>query len=270
MGGWENRSNSHGGYDAVRGVVIHHDAGGSSDTASVNFQCFVDADRPNAALHVGRKGEVWIMAAGATNTQGLGGPIAGVPLNQGNFQLIGIEMGNNGVGEPYPAPQQNTILWLCRTLVAVYGARFGFGPGSVISHFEWAPARKNDPSGPSRWSPGGGRWDMAAFRSDVAVPPPPPGDDFMTPEDKTYLDTKFKTLFDAYFVDIRGVAFGQQMVDTIKAGVRAELETSFGLDALRTALVAAIGEALADATVTVDAEAIAKATLDAMAARLAA
>jgi len=92
----------------------------------------------------------------------------------------------------------------------------------------------------------------------------------MTPEDKTYLDTKFKTLFDAYFVDIRGVAFGQQMVDTIKAGVRAELETSFGLDALRTALVAAIGEALADATVTVDAEAIAKATLDAMAARLAA
>lgn len=195
--GWQTRANSHGGYEAMRGICIHHDAGGGSDTSSVNFQCFVDADKPNAALHVGRDGTVWIMAAGATNTQGLGGPIVGVPANQGNFQLIGIEQGNNGTGEPYPTRQQDATLWLCRTLVASYGTRYGFGADHVISHFEWAPARKNDPAGPSRWAPSGGRWDMNAFRADVALLPfpPPNGGLILTPEDKKYLDTKFAEIW---------------------------------------------------------------------------
>jgi hypothetical protein len=174
VSGWQTRSNSHGGYEALRGIVVHHDAGGGSDAGSVNFQTFLDADRPNAALHVGRDGTIWIMAAGATNTQGLGGPIIGVPLNQGNFQLIGIEQGNNGTGEPYPSRQQDATLWLCQTLVKTYGARFGWGANSVIAHFEWAPARKNDPAGPSRWAPSGGRWNMGALRADVGSSPPPP------------------------------------------------------------------------------------------------
>lgn len=188
VSGWETRSRSTGGYDSLNGIVIHHDAG-NNDAASVNYQCYGDPDRPNAAFQVGRKGEVWIMAAGACNTQGMGGPMLGVPINQGNQRLIGIEIGNNGIGEPYPTVQQNTVLWLVRTLAAHYGPIYGFGMNSVISHFEWAPARKNDPAGPSRWAPGGGRWNMAAFRADVGAQPP--GDDFMTPEDKAYLDAKF-------------------------------------------------------------------------------
>ena len=175
--GWENRSNASGGYEAMRGLVVHHTASGPSADGwpDVNYETFQDAEKPNAMLKVSRKGEVFIMTAGSANTQGKGGPIIGVPQDRGNFQLIGIELSNNGVGEAYPNAQQDSTLWLCRTLVAVYGARFGWNHGSVISHFEWALARKNDPAGPSRWSPFGGRWDMNAFRADVgrAVPPPP-------------------------------------------------------------------------------------------------
>lgn len=184
--GWENRSNASGGFEAVKGLVIHHTASGPSADGwpDVNYETFQDAEHPNAMLKVSRKGEIFIMTAGSANTQGLGGPIIGVPLNRGNFQLIGIELSNNGVGEPYPDAQQEATLQLCRCLVASYGARFGWNHGSIIAHFEWAPSRKNDPAGPSRWSPGGGRWNMNAFRTDVGSvspppPPPPTGSKFM-------------------------------------------------------------------------------------------
>ncbi len=45
----------------------------------------------------------------------------------------------------------------------------------VRSHFEWAPGRKIDPSGPSMWA-ASGKWNMDEFREDVAAsltfPPP--------------------------------------------------------------------------------------------------
>jgi hypothetical protein len=180
--GWPTRSRSTGGFDSVNGIVVHHDAAGptSDGWPSVNYQCFSDPDRPNATLYTSRKGEIFIMAAGACNTQGQGGPILGVPANQGNQRLIGIEQGNNGVGEAYTNVQQDAILWLCQTLVKVYGKRFGWGAGNVISHREWAGPRKCDPGGPSRWTgaiPGCGAarlWDMDRFRVDVGNVPETP------------------------------------------------------------------------------------------------
>ena len=69
--GWETRSRSTGGYETVNGIVVHHDAGGPSSDGwpSVNYQCFLDEDRPNAALHVARDARIFVMAAGACNTR---------------------------------------------------------------------------------------------------------------------------------------------------------------------------------------------------------
>ena len=177
VSGWETRSRSTGGYETVNGMVVHHDAGGPSSDGwpSVNYQCFLDEDRPNAALHVARDTRIFVMAAGACNTQGKGGPMLGVPKDDGNRRLIGIEQGNTGTGESYPSRQQDATLWLVARLVDVYGERFGWGANNVISHFEWAGPRKCDPGGPSRWTgtrPGCGQarlWTMDWFRRDVAL-----------------------------------------------------------------------------------------------------
>lgn len=230
--GWETRSRSTGGYDSVNGIVVHHDAAGPSSDGwpSVNYQCFSDPDRPNAALYTSRKGEVFIMAAGACNTQGKGGPMLGVPQDQGNQRLIGIEQGNNGVGETYTTAQQNAIEWLIERLLATYGKRFGWGAGNVISHHEWAPTRKCDPGGPSRWTggvPGCGAaflWDMDRFRGSVSTGSTEEGGFILTPEDKAYLDGKFNDLWITIANDHRGIMRAPEQAAIIQGDVRAVVQ----------------------------------------------
>jgi hypothetical protein len=85
-----------------------------------------------------------------------------------NSCAIGIEIANGGTGEAYPTAQQDATLATVRTLTARYSI------SQVYSHFEWAPSRKIDPTGPSRWSPNGGKWNMDAFRADVFKSDPTP------------------------------------------------------------------------------------------------
>ena len=42
-----------------------------------------------------------------------------------------------------------------------------YGIGYVRGHVEWAPDRKVDPAGPSRWATGNETWDLDRFRADV-------------------------------------------------------------------------------------------------------
>jgi hypothetical protein len=134
-----------------------------------------------ANLYLARDGAVWVLAAGATNTNGKGHDswMGGVPDDSMNLYAIGIEMGNNGSGEPYTAEQADVIVKLCATLCQQYN----IPAGHVRGHVEWSPGRKIDPAGPSPWAPFGGTWDMAAFRASVAhhgAPnPPETGDEEM-------------------------------------------------------------------------------------------
>jgi len=122
-----------------------------------------------ANLYLDRQGIVYVMAAGATNTNGSGGPLDNVPADSMNSYAIGIEAGNDGVGEPWPHAQQAGYVQLVNALRGAYG----IPTGHVRAHFEWAPSRKVDPAGPSQWSkPSGGgsgnMWNMDAFRASVA------------------------------------------------------------------------------------------------------
>lgn len=174
--GWATRGNKHGGYTAIYGVAVHHTA---SDATAINDMTYMWNNaplRPVGAIYLARDGSVTVGCAGQSNCQGLGGPLRTskgiIPLDQGNRYAIAIEAANDGVGEPWPLPQQDTYVRLCAALVDAYDLQ----PGDVFAHHEWTD-RKIDPAGNSRYATGKDSWDMGLFRADVAAvltPPEPP------------------------------------------------------------------------------------------------
>lgn len=154
--GWQTRSRSSGGFNGVRGIVIHHTAGSSRtpdrDTCRYLYE---RADtRPIGNVFLARDGKVWIGAAGAANCQGKGGPVTTstgpVPRDDGNRWMFAVEAGNNGVGEVWPPAQLDAYV----TLVATLCRRLGLDPmQDIFTHNSWCqpscPNRKIDPAGPT-------------------------------------------------------------------------------------------------------------------------
>lgn len=153
-----------------------------------------------ANLYLARSGKVWVMAAGATNTNGKGGPIDNVPADSMNTYAVGVEAANNGVGEIWPTVQQDCYLILVRALQA------GYGMIHCRAHVEWAPGRKIDPAGNSRYASGGASWDMNRFRADVAnaPAPQPPSEDEMTDADWSQMATLIDQRLRNYFANGEG------------------------------------------------------------------
>ena len=181
--GWETRSRSSGGYDAVWAIGVHHTA---SNTTPANDLAYMlkNADaKPIGALYLARDGVVTVCAAGATNTQGKGGPYrtskGTIPQDAGNRYMLSIEAANAGTGEQWPEVQQTAYAKLCHVLVQ----KLGLNWGDIVAHFQWT-SRKYDPAGNSKYATGGALWDMDKFRGDcwlayadtedVPEPPPPP------------------------------------------------------------------------------------------------
>src|SRR5262245_4663827 len=169
---WQWRARSSGGFASGRPshVMIHHTASGAGSDGwpDVNYCTFSSDNRPVCNLYLARTGWVWVCAAGATNTNGKGGPIDNVAQDQMNTSALGIEAGNDGVGESWPEPMQQAYVRLVRALIGAYAIPVGH----CRSHREWAPDRKKDPAGGSRWAPpggGGSTWNEDGFRGDVAT-----------------------------------------------------------------------------------------------------
>jgi hypothetical protein len=152
------------------GSLIHHTAaGGTSDLPSLSV-CKFGRGTPGASNYlpgplcqvlIGRRGTVAVITDGYGNHAGAGShPAVGT---DGNRRLIGIEIENNGAGEPYPAVQYDAAVKVTRRLAD----RFG---DLVLGHKEWClpVGRKIDPS-----------FDMGEFRALVATTTPEVPD--MTP-----------------------------------------------------------------------------------------
>jgi hypothetical protein len=172
--GWQTRARSSGGYDSGRPdhVMIHHTASGPSSDgqADVNYMCYSSDNRPIANLYLSRSGKVWVMAAGATNTNGSGRcPHCGTTDNM-NSRAIGIEPANDGVGEPWAAVQQDVYV----RLTSVLCGHYAIANAAVIAHLEYAAGRKIDPAGQSRYASGAASWAMGRFRADCAAGGGPP------------------------------------------------------------------------------------------------
>ena len=118
-----------------------------------------------ANLYLERSGRWWVLAAGATNTNGKGGAWGRIPANSANSKVIGIEAGNNGIGEAWPEGMQESYT----TGVAALAKHYRIDTANVLAHHEWAPSRKVDPAGPSRFGSinHSGSWNMDVFRNEV-------------------------------------------------------------------------------------------------------
>jgi hypothetical protein len=164
LDGWKSRARGSGGYDAGAPsvVMVHHTASppSSSGRPDAEYCALYDDDAPLSNLCLDRDGIWWILAAGATNTNGAGGPLYGVPKDAMNTAAIGVEA-NGGLGDPWPERQTSSYV------AGVAALRRAYGIADVAGHFEWAPTRKVDPAGPSPWCSSSASWDMNAFRADV-------------------------------------------------------------------------------------------------------
>jgi LysM repeat protein len=168
LDGWQQRQRGGSGYEPNPiGIIVHHTASSSSwdgkrDAEYIGRDCDV---APMANLYIARNGTWWVLAAGASNTNGTGGPWGPIPVDSANSRVIGIEAGNNGIGEPWPDVMQTSYV----KGVAALADKFDIDGANILAHHEWAPTRKVDPAGPSRFGSinASQSWDMKVFRDAV-------------------------------------------------------------------------------------------------------
>ena len=146
--GWESRARSSGGYDGNKpwAVMWHHTASDTSPQNDVDYICHGSPDRPISNILLARDGAVYLCAAGATNTNGKGGPWTvsrgTVPKDSMNTHAVSIEIANNGVGEEFPRLQIDAAFKVSLVLAEKLGLR----PDDALIHQRWAPDRKIDPA----------------------------------------------------------------------------------------------------------------------------
>jgi len=198
---WPTRSRSSGGFAATPlGVSWHHTAGavGASAQSECDYMVKSSDARPTCNIYVARDGIVWILAGGATNTSGKGGPLTmsrgTVGQDCANTTTVGMECGNSGDGrEPWPQIQIDAAFRASNAI----NARLGNQPSDVFSHQCYAPTRKIDPAtaaavqGP--WIPrsctSSGTWDCDDIRAECTRRATPQEDEDLT-------DAQFADLMD--------------------------------------------------------------------------
>jgi N-acetylmuramoyl-L-alanine amidase len=190
--GWTTRARSSGGYSGQPLCLMwHHTASQTSAENDCYYMCHSSGDRPICNLYIARDGAVWVLAAGATNTNGKGQAMdfsrGSVPKDQMNQWAVGMELGNSGTGESYPQAQIDAAF----TTSNVINRRLGNQLTDVCTHQHYAPDRKIDPAKGSAvlgpWCPteinSSGTWDVADLRNECgrrgggSIPIPPSGDD---------------------------------------------------------------------------------------------
>ena len=152
----------HGDYKDLWGVMIHH-TGNARETAESIRRGRPDLPGPLSNLHIGPDGTVTVVAAGVCWHAGRG-EYPGIPTNNANWHLIGIECAwpfdtsltpATQSRERWPDPQ----IIAMRDSVAAILKRLGFGANRVIGHKEWAGRSQG------KWDPG--HLDMNWFRGEV-------------------------------------------------------------------------------------------------------
>lgn len=156
---WETRCRSTGGFDRVNGVLEHHTASPESWDweKDIQYLAYTNpyAPSPVCNIYIGREGKVCVIAAGAANHGGKGGAYKPdspryVDIDRANPDLIGKEMGNDGVGETWPWKQIMASL----TVDALLADAFNWPAERFFGHKEYCgpntttPGRKIDPYGP--------------------------------------------------------------------------------------------------------------------------
>lgn len=162
--GWRTRGRT---AFAPRGFTVHHDASPrGSNARRIIRDGHGSLPGPLAHLYLQRDGTLVVIAAGCANHAGRGG-WRGL---RGNSTVWGLEIANDGSGEPYTSGQLHVV----RLLVAAFVEVDGIDPQLVHAHHEWAPRRKIDPAVDP--DAGSGSWRMSPWRDLTASHPDPEPD----------------------------------------------------------------------------------------------
>lgn len=209
--GWQQRARSSGGYGSGLPLCVmwHHTASGAQASASsdATYMSHNASASPIANIMIARNGDVWVLAAGATNTNGSGVARSfsrgTVPSDGMNTRAIGMEIQNTGVGQQYSQECIDAAMRASNALNAAYGNL----PTDVDMHWTYAPGRKIDPAQANvvagTWRPASmnssGSWSLDDLRAELtrrasSTPTPPdptpePEDDDMAPFIITNTDT---------------------------------------------------------------------------------
>ena len=144
VSGWKTRGRPFS--FAPRGVVFHHTASSKQSGAAPSLAICVHgrSDLPGPLCHVmvGRDGTVYVVAAGRANHAGLGGHWRNIPQDSANSYLAGVEVENDGRGEPWNEKQ----LAVCDVVFATLLVGLRRRESWLCGHKEWAPTRKIDPA----------------------------------------------------------------------------------------------------------------------------
>jgi hypothetical protein len=190
--GWQTRARASGGYSEGRPwcVMWHHTASTADPADDAAYCAYGDPDAPICNLLVDRTGTVWLIAAGATNTNGKGYALTfsrgTVPDDAMNTYAVGVEICNSGVGERYPAAQIDAAFQASLAICAAYG----LAPTDVAQHHDWAPDRKIDPARADAvqggWAPHAvntsGSWSLLDLRAELDARAQPVEDETMIVE----------------------------------------------------------------------------------------
>jgi len=119
-------------------VVIHHTA---QDSLAQTIKTFFSTKAGTSAHYViSRDGKVVHMVNDYLRANHAGVSKGGKDTDL-NSSSIGIELDNNGLTDPWPDAQINSLLKLLATLKKTYG----IPTANFIGHADIAPKRKNDP-----------------------------------------------------------------------------------------------------------------------------
>lgn len=145
VGDWKNRG--HGDFGSPKGILLHDTAGRAPPNDHPSLSTVIhgrpDLAGPLCNLYLSRSGAFYPIAAGkgwhagAGNWQG---------VTDGNAHFIGIEMENDGIGEPWQPP----IVRAAQTGVAALLKHIGAPNIMCAGHKEYAlpKGRKIDPDFP--------------------------------------------------------------------------------------------------------------------------
>src|SRR4051812_40666635 len=193
--GWQTRARSSGGYSSGKPwcVMWHHTASSVNASASsdANYMSYSADSKPVANLLIARDGTAWVLAGGATNTNGKGMARSfsrgTVPADSMNTYAIGMEIQNSGIGQSYSQACINACFKVSTALCRAYG----LAPDDVDQHVNYAPDRKIDPATAAAvqgsWHPrstnSSGSWNLDDLRDEcrrrASAPTPTPQEDVM-------------------------------------------------------------------------------------------
>lgn len=147
--GWRNHG--HGDFGPIWGTMWHH-TGADNTSAQYCYNGRSDLPGPICNIHLGRGGQVTLVAVGVAWHAGIGS-WPGIPTNAGNQVLIGVEMQEDATNWP---PE----MWPAAVKIGAAISRV-LGKNAIdsnVAHKEYGRVQ-------GKWDPG--NWDMVEFRRQI-------------------------------------------------------------------------------------------------------